>query len=181
MGSEGNTDEVGSDIPRPLIDPATLQAHSRDRAMNRFMQWGIDSVGTKCNATQRPPRERGLGQQMSNRSHVYDRAADQQEQRGPGEPADMANHNLLGFLFICNHVCFPETAGLSLFLGQISTNPLTKVNGSEIRKLFRPKSVQNVTFNTNCHILLTKAGQDVNESVFAKRRQGVSFCGRLKK
>ena len=77
MGSEGNTDEVGSDIPRPLIDPPMLQAHSSDRAMNRFMQWGIDSVGTKRNATQRPLRKCRFGQQMCGGYKVYRRATHQ--------------------------------------------------------------------------------------------------------
>ena len=77
MGGEGNTDEMGSDVARPLIDPPVLQAHSRDRAVNGFVQRGVDRVGAKGNTCQRPPGESGFGQQMRYSSHVYRYAANQ--------------------------------------------------------------------------------------------------------
>ena len=53
MGSEGNTDEMASDVTRPLIDPPMLEAHSRDRAVNGIVQRGVDRVGAKGDACQR--------------------------------------------------------------------------------------------------------------------------------
>ena len=62
MGSEGNSNEMASDVTRPLIDPPMLEAHPRDRAVNGFVQRGVDRVGTKGNTCQRPPGKGRLGQ-----------------------------------------------------------------------------------------------------------------------
>jgi hypothetical protein len=40
---------------------------------------------------------------VSNSSQINDRTAHEQEHRGPSEPTNVANHNLLSFLFGTDH------------------------------------------------------------------------------
>ena len=127
MRSEGDPNEICRDIARPFINPATLEAHAGDGTVNRVMQRRVDSVGTKRNACHRPPRERGVGQQSCYCGQVYDRTAHEQEQSRPSTSANVTNHNLLSFLFICNHARFLGAAGLTTPTGRPSAaDPLPK-------------------------------------------------------
>ena len=77
----------------------------------------------------------------------------------PGKPANVANHNLLGFLFVTDH------RGLAALYALLSTFNVTQTGyASHYANAFRDSNrlypVQIVTTSIACHILLNRLHLD---------------------